>query len=93
MTAAGNHTVGAGAVPPPAVVLDLGTSEQECGDPALERVRRAYAALVPGEVLEARSPIAEHAFAVRAWTRRVGAELVGDEHAGAVSVLRVRRPG
>jgi TusA-related sulfurtransferase len=89
----GNHTVGAGSVPAPSVVLDLAGSEQECGDPALERVRRAYAALEEGEVLEARSPIAEHAFAVRAWTRKVGAELVGEERVGAMAVLRVRRPG
>jgi TusA-related sulfurtransferase len=85
-------TGGAGAIPAPSVVLDLGAAEQECGDPALARVRSAYAALAPGAVLESRSPIAEHAFAVRAWARREGAELVGDERAGAQMVLRVRKP-
>ncbi len=79
-------------MPDPTVVLDLSGAEQECGDPALERVRRAYAALREGEVLEARSPIAEHAFAVRAWARRVGAETVTDERTGPVAVVRVRRP-
>lgn len=85
-------TVGAGAVPAPTVVLDLGDAEQECGDPALARLRRAYGALAPGEVVETRSPIAEHAFAVRAWARREGAELVGDERVGAQTVLAVRKP-
>jgi TusA-related sulfurtransferase len=93
MSTTGNHTVGAAPVPALTVVLDLAGSEQDCGDHALERVRRAYAALAAGEVLEASSPIAEHAFAVRAWARQVGAELVGEERAAAVSVLRVRRPG
>ncbi len=92
MTTARGRDVGAGDVPAPAAVLDLGDAEQECGDPALRRVRQAYAALAPGEVLEARSPIAEHAFLVRAWSRRQGADLVGDERDGKETVLRVRRP-
>lgn len=78
-------------MPAPAVVLDLSSAEQECGDPALDRVRRAYAALAKGEVLEARSPIAEHAFAVRAWARQVSADTVSDHREGAVSVVQVRR--
>ncbi|MGH7723346.1 MAG: sulfurtransferase TusA family protein [Candidatus Dormibacteria bacterium] len=92
MSAIGRDTVGAGARPAPTAVLDLALAEQECGDPALERVRRAYATLAPGEVLEARSPVAEHGFAVRAWARRAGAELIADGRAGAVAVLQVRRP-
>jgi TusA-related sulfurtransferase len=79
-------------MPAPSVVLDLGTAEQECGDPALARVRSAYATLQPGAVVEAHSPIAEHAFAVRAWARREGAEVVGDEREGTQTVLRVRKP-
>lgn len=84
--------MGADDVSAPIAVLDLGAAEQECGDPALERVRRGYAGLGPGQVLEARSPIAEHAFAVRAWARQAGAELIGDERVGRLAVLRVRRP-
>jgi TusA-related sulfurtransferase len=79
-------------VPAPSVVVDLGEAEQECGDPALARIRRAYADLAPGEVVEARSPVAEHAFAVRAWARREGADVVADDRAGAQAVLRVRKP-
>ncbi len=92
MTDTRNSAAGAGMAPAPAVILDLAAAENECGDPALERVRRAYAALAPGELLEARSPIAEHAFAVRAWCRREGADLVCDERDGVAVVLRVRRP-
>lgn len=79
-------------MPAPVVVLDLSEAENTCGDPALTRVRRAYDALAAGSVLEARSPVAEHAFAVRTWAGRVGAELVGDQRHGAVTVLQVRRP-
>jgi hypothetical protein len=79
-------------VPAPSVVVDLGEAEQECGDPALARIRRAYADLAPGEVVETRSPVAEHAFAVRAWARREGADVVADDRAGAQAVLRVRKP-
>jgi TusA-related sulfurtransferase len=83
---------GAEALPAPSLVLDLGAAEQECGDPALARVRRAYAALAPGAVVETRSPVAEHAFAVKAWARREGADVVADERRGAQTVLRVRKP-
>jgi TusA-related sulfurtransferase len=61
-------------------VLDLSGSEELCSEPgALERVRKAYARLEPGGRLEVRSPIAEHAFAVRAWSRKNGVDLVIDE--------------
>ncbi len=46
---------------------------------ALERVRKAYARLAPGGRLEVRSPIAEHAFAVRAWGRKNGVNVIVDE--------------
>ncbi len=60
--------------------LDLGASEELCSEPgALERVRRAYARLEPGGRLEVRSPIAEHAFAVRAWSRKNGVNVIIDE--------------
>ena len=61
-------------------VLDLSGPEDLCTEPgALERVRKAYAKLGPGAQLEVRSPVAEHAFAVRAWSRKNGVSLVVDE--------------
>jgi hypothetical protein len=64
------------------VVLDLSGAEELCSEPgALERVRKAYAKLEPGMQLEVRSPIAEHAFAVRAWSRKQGVSVVVDEPA------------
>ena len=65
---------------PETTVLDLSGSEELCTEPgALERVRRAYAQLEPGSQLEVRSPIAEHAFAVRAWSRKNGVTVILDE--------------
>jgi hypothetical protein len=56
---------------PEVPVIDLSGSEELCTEPgALERVRKAYARLEPGGRLEVRSPVAEHAFAVRAWSRK-----------------------
>jgi TusA-related sulfurtransferase len=61
-------------------VLDLSAAEDLCTEPgALERVRKAYAKLEPGGRLEVRSPVTEHAFAVRAWSRKNGVSLVADE--------------
>jgi TusA-related sulfurtransferase len=61
-------------------VLDLSGSEELCTEPgALERVRKAYARLEPGDRLEVRSPVAEHAFAVRAWSRKNGVNVIVDE--------------
>jgi len=61
-------------------VLDLSASEELCAEPgALEQVRRAYARLAPGDRLEVHSPIAEHAFAVRAWSRKNGVNVIVDE--------------
>ena len=60
--------------------LDLSASEELCTEPgALERVRRAYARLEPGGRLEVRSPIAEHVFAVRAWSRKNVVNVIIDE--------------
>ncbi len=65
---------------PETAVIDLSNSEELCTEPgALERVRRAYARLEPGGQLEVRSPIAEHAFAVRAWSRKNGVTVILDE--------------
>ena len=61
-------------------MLDLSGSEELCTEPgALERVRRAYARLEPGGRLDVRSPVAEHAFAVRQWSRKNGVKLIVDE--------------
>jgi TusA-related sulfurtransferase len=62
------------------MVLDLSGAEELCSEPgALERVRKAYATLEPGGRLEVRATITEHAFAVRAWSRKKGVSLVVDE--------------
>lgn len=61
-------------------VLDLSGAEELCSEPApLERVRRRVAQLDPGGRLEVRTPVAEHAFAVRAWSRKHGVAVVSDE--------------
>ena len=65
---------------PETTVIDLSGSEELCTEPgALERVSRAYERLEPGGRLEVRSPIAEHAFAVRAWSRKNGVTVIVDE--------------
>jgi TusA-related sulfurtransferase len=69
-------------------VLDLSGAEDLCSEPApLEQVKRALARLGPGELLEVRSPIADHAFAVRVWSRKNGVTLVSDERDGATHRL------
>lgn len=61
-------------------VLDLSGAEELCSEPApLERVRRRIADLDPGAQLEVRTPVAEHAFAVRAWSRKNSVRVVADE--------------
>jgi TusA-related sulfurtransferase len=78
---------------PEATVLDLSGSEELCTEPgALDRVRRAYAKLEPGGRLEVRSPIAEHAFAVRAWSRRNGVSVIVDEPADGFRRLVLAAP-
>ena len=63
-------------------VLDLGGAEDLCTQPgALDQVRKAYARLEPGDRLEVLTPVAEHAFAVRAWSRKQEVPLVADEPA------------
>lgn len=64
-------------------VLDLSGAEELCTEPApLERVRRAFAQLEPGDRLEVRTPITEHAFSVRAWSGKQGVTVLDDERAG-----------
>jgi hypothetical protein len=72
--------------------LDLARSEEECGDNALGRVRRAVAGLAGGELLAVSSPVADHAFAVRAWSRREGIDIVEDQRVDGVTTLVLRRP-
>jgi TusA-related sulfurtransferase len=74
-------------------VLDLSGAEELCTEPgALQRVRTAYARLEPGARLEVRSPIAEHAFAVRAWSRKNGVHLVVDEPSDGFRRLVLEAP-
>ena len=72
--------------------LDLADAERECGDGALARVRRACAELEPGEPLTILTGVAEQAFAVRAWARKSGVELVEEAREGGRSWLVIRRP-
>jgi TusA-related sulfurtransferase len=78
---------------PDILVIDLSGSEELCTEPgALERVRKAYARLEPGGRLEVRSPITEHAFAVRAWSRKNGVHLLVDEPAEGYRRLVLEAP-
>jgi TusA-related sulfurtransferase len=72
--------------------LDLTSSEEECGDTALQLVRRAYGELAPGDVLEVKAVVAEHAFVVRAWARKTGAPLLDDRSEGRETHLLLQRP-
>ena len=72
--------------------LDLTTAEEECGDSAMGRVRRAYATLAPGERLEVVTGVAEHPFGIRAWSRRVGGEVLEESREGGRTRLVLRRP-
>jgi hypothetical protein len=74
-------------------VIDLSGSEELCTEPgALERVRQAYGRLEPGGRLEVRSPILEHAFAVRAWSRKNGVTVVVDEPSAGFRRLVLEAP-
>ena len=72
--------------------LDLTTAEEECGDSAMGRVRRAYATLAPGERLEVVTGGAEHVFGIRAWSRRVGGEVLEESGEPGYTRLFLRRP-
>jgi hypothetical protein len=74
-------------------VLDLSGAEELCTEPgALDRVRRAYARLEPGGRLEVRSPVAEHAFLVRAWSRKNGVQVIVDEPSDGFRRLVLEAP-
>jgi TusA-related sulfurtransferase len=72
--------------------LDLTSAEEECGDSAMGRVRRAYATLEPGERLEVVTGVAEHVFGIRAWSRRVGGEVLEESTEPGSTRLVLRRP-
>lgn len=71
--------------------VDLRAAEDECGDTALQIVRRAWKELSPGEVLEVKSNVAEHAFVVRAWARKTGKTVVEDRTEGKETTILVER--
>ncbi len=74
-------------------VLDLSASEELCTEPgALQQVRKAYALLGPGDRLEVHSPVAEHAFAVRAWSRKNGVSIIVDEPSDGFRRLVLEAP-
>jgi TusA-related sulfurtransferase len=72
--------------------LDLSSLEEDCGDSALGRVRRAYTALAPGASLEVVTGVAEHVFGIRVWSRRVGGELLEETREPGRTRLLLRRP-
>jgi TusA-related sulfurtransferase len=72
--------------------LDLTSAEDDCGDSALGRVRRAYATLAPGQCLEVVTGVAEHVFGIQAWSRRVGGELTEESREPGRTRLLLRRP-
>src|ERR1019366_6365264 len=62
--------------------LDLTSAEEECGDSAMGRVRRAYATLEPGERLEVVTGVAEQVFGIRAWSRALSLLIGGPRSPG-----------
>lgn len=72
-------------------IVDLRASEDECGDTALQIVRRAWKELDAGQVLEVRSNVAEHAFVVRAWARKTGKTILEDRAEGKDTTILVER--
>ena len=72
--------------------VDLTDAEQECGDGALARLRREYEALPPGGRLEVLTGVAEQAFGISAWSRKVGGEILEEEREGGLTRLVLRRP-
>ncbi len=73
-------------------VLDLRKSEQECGDTALQLVRRVVKEMAPGEVLEVLANVPEHTFTVRAWARKTGKRIVGDASEGKETRILLEVP-
>ncbi len=76
-----------------ASTLDLRGSEQECGDTALELIRRAIKDLPPGKILTVRTSVAEQAFAVRAWARKTHRPIREDVREGKEFRILVEQTG
>lgn len=72
-------------------LVDLSDAEQDCGDSALAVVRRALKELEPGQVMEVRATVAEHAFVVRAWARKTGKAIIEDRAEGAETRIFLKR--
>jgi TusA-related sulfurtransferase len=72
--------------------LDLTDGDDDCGDSALGRVRHAYSSLAPGDRLEVETRVAEQAFGIRAWSRRVGGEVIEEDRGAGRFRLVLRRP-
>jgi TusA-related sulfurtransferase len=72
--------------------LDLREAEEICGDVALQRVRRAWDELQPGDVLEVRAIVAEHAWVVRAWARKTNKPIVEERTDGPETIIRLQKP-
>ncbi len=72
--------------------IDLTRSEEECGDTALQLVRRAFNELAPGDLLEVKSVVAEHAFVVRAWAKKTGKPILEDRTEGRETRILLQRP-
>jgi TusA-related sulfurtransferase len=71
--------------------LDLRGSEGDCGDSALQLVRRALQSVAPGGRLQVTTNIAEHVFTVKAWARQTRRQIVGEETAGGVTTITVEQ--
>jgi TusA-related sulfurtransferase len=72
-------------------LIDLKDAEQECGDSALTVVRRALKELSPGQVMEVRTTVAEHAFVVRAWARKTRKPILADRTEGKQTRIFLER--
>lgn len=72
-------------------LIDLTHAEDECGDSALQVVRRAWNNLDPGQILEVRTTVPEHVFVVRAWARKTNKSIVEDHTEGKETRLFVER--
>jgi len=72
-------------------LIDLSQSEQDCGDSALAVVRRALKELNPGQIMEVRTTVAEHAFVVRAWARKTRKSIISDRTEGSHTRIFLKR--
>ncbi|MGH8896154.1 MAG: sulfurtransferase TusA family protein [Egibacteraceae bacterium] len=72
-------------------LVDLERAEQDCGDSALTVVRRALKELDPGQIMEVRTTVAEHAFVVRAWARKTGKSILSDRTEGKQTQIFLER--